>query len=87
VLFRWILRNEDTTILLLTPIFLFEADNFVHWLTDVTRPEPTICGSQAAWAVSGALSFDLGNILSLPHTAVDLLRAVYDCGSDFFENS
>ena len=87
MLFRWILRNKPETILLLTPIFLFEADNFVLWLTDVTRSEPTICGSQAAWAVSGTLSFDLDSIVDLPENAVDLLTAIYNCGSDFFENS
>ncbi|KIW81737.1 hypothetical protein Z517_04763 [Fonsecaea pedrosoi CBS 271.37] len=87
VLFRWILRHEPETILLLTPIFLFKADDFVYWLTDVTRSEPTICGSQAAWSISGSFSFTLDSILDFPENVVDLLRAVYDCGSDFFENS
>jgi hypothetical protein len=87
VLFRWIIRHEPETILLLTPIFLTKSDDFVYWLTDVTRPEPTICGSEAAWAISGTFSFTLSGLLSFPQNVVDLLRAVYDCGSDFFENS
>lgn len=88
ILFRWIIRHEPETILLLTPVFLLQADDFVYWLTDVTRSEPTVCGSQAAWALSGVLSLTLdGTVLSLPAEAVDLLRAVYDCGKDYFENS
>lgn len=88
ILFRWIIRHEPETILLLTPIFLFKADDFVYWLTDVTHSEPTVCGSEAAWAVSGALSFSLpGSVVALPGQVVDLLRAVFACGKDFFESS
>jgi len=69
-----------------TRIFLFYSDDFVLWLTDVTRPEPTICGSEAAWAVSDvSLSFD--SLVSLPTDIVDLLEAIYNCGKDFIENS
>jgi hypothetical protein len=68
-------------------IFLTESHNFVFWLTDVTRVEPALCGSQAAWAIAGTLSFDLNDIVQLPSNAVDLLRAIYDCGKDYFENS
>ena len=66
-------------------IFLTRADDFVFWLTDTTRFEPALCGSQAAWAISGTLTFDLEGIVSLPANVIDLLRAIYDCGSDFIE--
>jgi hypothetical protein len=101
-LFRWILRNEDSTILLLRPfvfperntvqvaltrssIFLTHADDFVFWLTDTTRVEPALCGSQAAWAVAGTLTFDLENVVQFPANVLSLLRAIYDCGSDLIE--
>lgn len=88
VLFRWIIRHEPETILLLTPIFLFKADDFVYWLTDVTQSQSTICGSEAAWAVSGALSLSLpGSVLTLPGQVVDFLTAVFSCGRAFFESS
>lgn len=88
ILFRWIIRHEPETILLLTPIFLFKADDFVYWLTDVTQSESTICGSEAAWAVSGALAISLpGSVLALPGQVIDLLKAIFACGKDFLENS
>lgn len=59
----------------------------MFWLTDTTRAEPALCGSQAAWALSGTLSFDdLGNVVQLPANVIGLLRAIYDCGKDFIEN-
>lgn len=88
VLFRWIIRHEPETILLVTPFFFFKADDFVYWLTDVTQSQSTICGSEAAWAVSGALSFSLpGSVLTLPGQLVDLLKATFSCGKAFFDSS
>ena len=63
------------------------ADDFVFWLTDTTRFEPALCGSQAAWAIAGTLSFDLEGIVTLPLNVISLLRAIYDCGKDFIEEN
>jgi hypothetical protein len=68
-------------------IFLTKADDFVFWLTDTTRFEPALCGSQAAWAVAGTLTFDLRGVVQLPANVISLLRAIYDCGKDFIEEN
>ncbi|EXJ62096.1 hypothetical protein A1O7_02529 [Cladophialophora yegresii CBS 114405] len=84
VLFRWIIRHESETILVLRPLFWTSSDDFVYWLTDVTRSEPTVYGSEAAWAISGTLSFSLGGLLEFSQDILDLLRVLYDRWSDLF---
>lgn len=64
-------------------IFLTKADDLVYWLTDTTRAEPALCGSQAAWAFAGTLTFDLEGVVTLPANVISLLQSIYDCGKDF----
>jgi hypothetical protein len=64
---------------------LWNADDFVNWLTDITKTEPTVCGAEAVWSITssdvitGLLKLPIGVGLFTDPAVIAAMLRIYQC--------
>lgn len=69
-------------------VLFFAADDFVNWLTDITKIEPALCGAEAVWSITspdvidGLLKVPIGLGALTDRHVWEAIRRIYQCFKD-----